>query len=65
LAIRRFLAVILSMIPFGLRFLAVLRDPSRRAWHYRLTATEVVYEPVQRGAQFGGVAGETAAERAV
>jgi uncharacterized RDD family membrane protein YckC len=64
LAIRRFLAVILSLIPFGLGFLAILRDPSRRAWHDRLTGTEVVYDAVQRGAPFSGIAGETAAERA-
>jgi uncharacterized RDD family membrane protein YckC len=49
LAIRRFLAVIVSVIPLGLGFLAVLRDPSRRAWHDRLTGTEVVYDTVQRG----------------
>jgi uncharacterized RDD family membrane protein YckC len=64
LAARRFLAVILSVIPFGLGFLAVLRDRSRRAWHDRLTGTEVVYDAVQRGAPYGGSAGESAAERA-
>jgi uncharacterized RDD family membrane protein YckC len=65
LAIRRFLAVILSLIPLGLGFLAVLRDPSRRAWHDRLTGTEVVYDAVQRGAPFrGAAAGDSAAERA-
>jgi uncharacterized RDD family membrane protein YckC len=65
LAIRRFLAVILSVIPLGLGFLAVLRDPSRRAWHDRLTGTEVVYDAVQRAAPFGGaVAGDSATERA-
>ena len=64
LAVRRFLAVILSLIPFGLGFFAVLRDPSRRAWHDRLTGTEVVYDAVQR-APFSSVgAGETATERA-
>jgi uncharacterized RDD family membrane protein YckC len=64
LAARRFLAVILSVIPFGLGFLAVLRDRSRRAWHDRLTGTEVVYDAVQRGGPYGGGAGESAAERA-
>ncbi len=64
LATRRFLAVILSVIPLGLGFLAILRDPSRRAWHDRLTGTEVVYDAVQRGAPFGGATGESAAERA-
>lgn len=64
LAVRRFLAVFLSLIPFGLGFLAVLRDPSRRAWHDRLTGTEVVYDTVQRAPFSRGGAGESAAERA-
>lgn len=65
LATRRFLAVIISVIPLGLGFLAVLRDPSRRAWHDRLTGTEVVYDTVQRGAPYGGAAARgSAAERA-
>jgi uncharacterized RDD family membrane protein YckC len=64
LATRRFFAVILSVIPLGLGFLAVLRDPSRRAWHDRLTGTEVVYDAVQRAPFAGADAGESAAERA-
>jgi uncharacterized RDD family membrane protein YckC len=65
LATRRFLAVILSVIPLGLGFFAILRDPSRRAWHDRLTGTEVVYDAVQRSAPFSGLPpGESAAERA-
>ena len=64
LAARRFLAVVLSLIPFGLGFLAVLRDPSRRAWHDRLTGTEVIYDTVQR-APFSSVGAErSGAERA-
>ena len=64
LAARRFLAVILSVIPFGLGFLAVLRDPSRRAWHDRMTGTEVVYDAVQRAPFAGTAPGESAGERA-
>jgi uncharacterized RDD family membrane protein YckC len=64
LATRRFFAVILSVIPLGLGFLAVLRDPSRRAWHDRLTGTEVVYDAVQRAPFAGAAPGESAAERA-
>jgi len=63
-ASRRFFAVILSIIPLGLGFLAVLRDPSRRAWHDRLTGTEVVYDTVQRAPFAGPARGESAAERA-
>ena len=65
LATRRFLAVIVSVLPLGLGFLAVLRDPSRRAWHDRLTGTEVVDDPVQRGAPSSGAAAkDSEAERA-
>jgi uncharacterized RDD family membrane protein YckC len=64
LAIRRFLAVFISLIPFGLGYLAILRDPSRRAWHDRLTGTEVVYDSVQRGAPYGAIGAESAAQRA-
>ena len=64
LAARRFLAVILSVIPFGLGFLAVLRDPSRRAWHDRMTGTEVVYDAVQRAPFAGTAPGESPGERA-
>lgn len=65
LAIRRFLAVIVSVIPLGLGFLVVLRDPSRRAWHDRLTGTEVVYDVVQRTAPFSGASvKDSSAERA-
>jgi uncharacterized RDD family membrane protein YckC len=63
-ATRRFLAVFLSLIPLGLGYLAILRDPSRRAWHDRLTGTEVVYDSVQRGAPYGAKGAESAAQRA-
>ena len=65
LAVRRFLAVIVSVVPLGLGFLAVLRDPSRHAWHDRLTGTEVVYDPVQRAPFSGPAARGSAAERAL
>lgn len=49
-AVRRVFGVILSLVPLGLGFLAILRDPSRRAWHDRLTGTEVIYDSAQRTA---------------
>ena len=49
-AVRRVLALILSLLPLGLGYFAILRDPSRRAWHDRLTGTEVVYDTVARAA---------------
>ena len=42
----------MSIIPLGLGFLAILRDPQRRAWHDRMTGTEVVYESVDRQAPY-------------
>jgi uncharacterized RDD family membrane protein YckC len=43
-ALRRALAAILSLLPLGLGYLAILRDPSRHAWPDRLTGTEVIYD---------------------
>ena len=53
-AVRRVPAVILSLIPFGLGYLAVLRDPRRRAWADRMTGTEVIYDSVARSAPHAG-----------
>ena len=44
--------VVLSIVPMGLGFLAILRDPSRHAWHDRLTGTEVVYDTAARSAPY-------------
>ncbi len=59
-AFRRVLAVILSLLPLGLGYLAILWDPRRRAWSDRMTATEVVYDTVTRTAPHAG-AGSTSA----
>lgn len=53
-ASRRVFAVILSLIPFGLGYLAILRDPQRRAWADRMTGTEVIYDSVLRSAPHAG-----------
>jgi uncharacterized RDD family membrane protein YckC len=60
-AAARVFGVILSLIPLGLGFFAILRDPSRRAWHDRMTGTEVVYDIVARTAPHAGDAGASAA----
>jgi uncharacterized RDD family membrane protein YckC len=57
----RVLGVILSLIPLGLGYLAILRDSSRRAWHDHMTGTEVVYDIVARTAPHAGDAGAPAA----
>lgn len=49
-AFRRGLALILSLLPFGLGFLAIVHDRSRRGWHDRLVGTEVVYDMSARQA---------------
>jgi uncharacterized RDD family membrane protein YckC len=53
-AIRRALAVIVSLLPLGLGFLAILRDPLRRAWYDRWTGTEVIYDTLARTAPHAG-----------
>jgi uncharacterized RDD family membrane protein YckC len=47
-AIARVFAVLLSLLPAGLGYLAILRDPQRRSWADRMTKTEVVYDSVAR-----------------
>jgi uncharacterized RDD family membrane protein YckC len=53
-ATRRVFALILSLVPLGLGYLAILRDPQRRAWHDRLTGTEVIYDTRAR-APYAGI----------
>jgi uncharacterized RDD family membrane protein YckC len=60
-ALRRVFGAILSLLPLGLGYLAILRDPSRHAWHDRMTRTEVIYDVVARTAPHAGVSGTSAA----
>ncbi len=60
-AFRRVLAVILSLLPVGLGYLAILWDPRRRAWADRMTDTEVMYDKVTRTAPHAGVSPSSAA----
>jgi uncharacterized RDD family membrane protein YckC len=53
-SVRRLLAVLLSLAPAGLGFLAIVRDPRRRAWHDRIAGTEVVYDMAARTAPHSG-----------
>ncbi len=61
-ALRRVFGAILSFLLLGLGYLAILRDPSRRAWHDRMTGTEVIYDAVARTAPHAGVSGTPAAD---
>ena len=43
-ALKRILAVPLSLLPFGLGFFAILLSPERRGWHDRIAGTTVLYD---------------------
>jgi uncharacterized RDD family membrane protein YckC len=43
-AIRRVLAIPVSLLPLGLGFLAILLSPERRGWHDRIAGTTVLYD---------------------
>jgi uncharacterized RDD family membrane protein YckC len=58
-AITRLLWLVVSLVPAGLGFVAIARDPERRAWHDRRTGTQVVYEAVRKGAPHAGGDTET------
>ncbi len=63
-AFRRVLALMLSLLPLGLGYFAILRDPRRRGWHDRMTGTEVIYDTVARAAPHAGAGpGSAAAAR--
>ena len=62
-AIRRVGALLVSIIPLGLGFFAILRDPQRRAWHDRMTGTEVVYESIDRQAPYSSTNPVSASSR--
>lgn len=57
LANRRVFGVILSLLPLGLGYLAILRDPQRRAWCDRMAHTEVVYDMDARRAPHASARG--------
>lgn len=43
-ALKRLVAVPLSLLPLGLGFFAILVSPQRRGWHDRIAGTVVVYD---------------------
>jgi uncharacterized RDD family membrane protein YckC len=43
-AFRRLFAVLLSLLPLGLGFFAILLHPQRRGWHDRIAGTMVLYD---------------------
>lgn len=60
-ALLRVLASVLALLPLGLGYLAILRNPQRRAWNDRMTGTEVIYDAVGRSAPHSGRPPGTAA----
>ncbi|MFZ0088897.1 MAG: RDD family protein [Solirubrobacteraceae bacterium] len=63
-ATRRLLALMVSLLPAGLGYFAIARDPSRRGWHDRMTGTEVIYDTIDRRAPHSGPGGTPARARA-
>jgi uncharacterized RDD family membrane protein YckC len=47
-AIKRLFALAIALLPLGLGYFWILRDPSRHAWHDTMTHTEVIYDEQQR-----------------
>jgi uncharacterized RDD family membrane protein YckC len=47
-AIKRLFALAFALLPLGLGYFWILRNPSRHAWHDTMTGTEVVYDAQQR-----------------
>ena len=52
-AIKRLFALLVALLPLGLGYFWILRDPSRHAWHDTMTGTEVVYDHEQRAPYVG------------
>ena len=59
-ALRRVFGAVLSLLSFGLGYLAILRNPSRHAWHDRMTRTEIIYDVAARTAPHAVVGDATA-----
>lgn len=64
-ALQRVFGAILSLLPLGLGYLASLRDPSRHAWHDRMTRTEVIYDVAARTAPHAGISSTSSADASV
>ena len=58
-AIKRLFALVIALLPLGLGYFWILRNPSRHAWHDTMTGPEVVYDDEQR-APFVGAHAVTA-----
>ena len=58
---RRLVGIMLSIVPLGLGFLAVLLSDRRQGWHDRFAGTEVVF--VERGGQLRPAASSSSSAR--
>ena len=47
-AVKRLFALALALLPLGLGYFWIVRNPSRHAWHDTMTGTEVIYDEQQR-----------------
>ena len=57
-AVRRLVAIPVSLLPAGLGFFAILLSPERRGWHDRFAGTTVVYDDEPAGAPWSKLAHE-------
>jgi uncharacterized RDD family membrane protein YckC len=62
-AIKRLFATVVALIPFGLGYFWILRNPSRHAWQDSMTGTEVVYDQSRR-AQYAATRAAASRSRA-
>lgn len=47
-AIKRLFALAVALLPLGLGYFWIVRNPSRHAWHDTMTGTEIIYDEQQR-----------------
>ena len=62
-AVKRLFGLALALLPLGLGYFWILRNPSRHAWHDTMTGTEVIYDEQQR-APYVAADAKTGAESA-
>jgi uncharacterized RDD family membrane protein YckC len=61
-ALKRLVAVPLSLIPLGMGFFAILLSPERRGWHDRIAGTTVLYDEEAKLAPWSQLKQKPAAE---
>jgi uncharacterized RDD family membrane protein YckC len=63
-ATRRVFALIVALLPLGIGYFAIARDPSRRGWHDRMVKTEVIYDDLDVAPRYTPRAASSGSARA-